>query len=69
MKEEGEERNFSVYQADTNYEAARKMVQNLKFTEEQIPYWAAFIEEQRLKLNLEQFSYNGSPGSNHHHIG
>ena len=68
MKGENEIRSFSVYEADSSLEAARKMVQNLRMDDKFIMYWAAFIQEKRLQLELPCFE-NDSPGPSHHTLG
>jgi len=40
-------RTFSVYQADSSEEAARKLVLNLKLSDDLIQYFTAYIEEKR----------------------
>mmetsp|Transcript_3135 Transcript_3135/g.2604 ORF Transcript_3135/g.2604 Transcript_3135/m.2604 type:complete len:116 (+) Transcript_3135:1-348(+) len=68
FKEECESRVFSVYEADSSLEAAKKMVQNLRMDDDLVRFWAAFIEEKRLKLDLQNFQLN-HPGSAHHPLG
>lgn len=68
LREENEVRHFSVYSSDSSEDAARKMAQNLRLEEFQIPYWAAYIEERRLELGIKGFRPN-SPGRGHNNYG
>ena len=61
FKDEKETRFFSVFSSDSSEDAAKKMVQNLKLDEFQVPFWAAYIEERRLELGLQNFG-SKSPG-------
>lgn len=68
LRERDEVRIFSVYQADSSEEAARKMVSNLRIDESQIPYWTAFIEERRLGLGIREYDKH-SPSRSHNNYG
>lgn len=70
---EGEVRHFDVYQADTSIKSSMKLVQNLRLDEFQVPFWAAYIDERRLDLNLQHIDdlslgpsnyYSGNNGTN-----
>ena len=52
-----EKKTFSVYQKDTSYEAAAKLVKNHKLDQELVHYFKLYIEEWRLKLNIKEQSH------------
>ena len=49
---------FTVFKEDTAEEAASKLVKNYRMDEDMIPYFAKYIEEQRIMLDEENSFYN-----------
>jgi len=66
-KSEKEHKLFSVYQADSSEDSARKLVQNLWLDEDLVPYFAAYIEERRRdpEISGHHFNTHHTPPSNY----
>lgn len=66
-KSEKEHKLFSVYQADSSEDSARKLVQNLWLDEYLVPYFAAYIEERRRdpEISGHHISSQYTPPSNY----
>lgn len=64
---ETEQKQFSVYEADSSVDAARKLIQNLWLDEDLHMYWAMYIDERRMELDRQHINTlsNYSPPGHH----
>ena len=60
IKSEKEVKKFTVYKEDSSEDSAKKLVKNLKFDEDLVPYFAKYIDERRIIIDEENHYTNYS---------
>ena len=60
IKGDKEVKKFTVYKEDSSEDSAKKLVKNLKFDDNMIPYFAKYIDERRIMIDDENNYMNYS---------